>query len=590
MMTEILTLSFGTDGVAHLSDIGFIESLVLQEDGKMMVGGYFDMKAAIARLNSDGTIDESFGESGYVITEIYNGDNPFPSDSFIFDLAIQDDGKIVATGFCSGATSYSDIIAYRFLSDGTLDSDFADEGLFRIDFGLADFCTTVTIQPDGKIVLGCHKEIDFITGVPEYEAIVIRLNTDGSPDNTFGIDGIAAHRLVTEATYIEDLTIQDDGKIVFTGNVVTDLSNTYDTYVCRLEANGDMDLTFAETGYKIIDPDGGDDYSTSVQILYNGDIVVGGYSSDQDFLYRFRVMKLLGNWKLETPAVNVEIDNVTPFSLDATFTRNSTCASYYFMIATTESMQLSISMMGSASNALKMFGINKEEDYTHEYKQLDPDTEYFMYTLCLDENLTEFPYDSTACPTLPLGGAGEAKATIELFDITLNSVRMVVTPNAATAQFHDGLITKSYFDEIGEEAALEYFQTETEPLYKTDDWIWPDLDENTKYVAIATCKNGQGEWGTPTIVEFTTTPVSVSGMDEGALIIYPNPNHGIFQIVGENLQGAEVKVFDTSGRQTYGQLMSGDRLSVDISDRENGLYVIQIIHNGEVTTHKILKQ
>ncbi len=53
---------------------------------------------------------------------------------------------------------------------------------------------------------------------------------------------------------------------------------------------------------------------------------------------------------------------------------------------------------------------------------------------------------------------------------------MIVTPNSETNLFHDGLITQSYFDEIGEEEAIEYFKNDGQPQYEIDDWVWIELE------------------------------------------------------------------------------------------------------------------
>lgn len=580
--------TFGVDGVAHLSNISFIESLVLQDDGKIVVGAEKNNSFAMARLNADGSLDNSYGIDGYVNTEIYDIEGGLTL-SYIQELVIQDDGKIVAAGFSYGNPTFHDVTVVRYLEDGTVDTNFADGGVFRTDLGgFADFCTAAAIQPDGKIILGGHKEISGTPGVPTYDAALIRLNSDGTLDSTFGTDGIVSHRLVTEATYVQSVAIQADGKIVFTGSVVTQGATSYHTYVCRLNADGTMDLSFADIGYRIIDPYS-EDFSQSILVQDDGSILVAGYSAVPGSVYNFRLMKLIGQ-EASTPAVHVNLDDITTTTVEATFTPNNLCASYHALIMTYEDIQMWLGMMGSVENMIREWGIEKEETYTHNFTDLVPGTEYFIYTLAVDADGTEAPYDSTACHTLTQGGEGEASATIELFDITLNSVRMVVTPNAETAEFHNGLMTKSYFDEIGQEAAVAYFQNDEMPHYETDDWVWPDLESNTAYMAIATCMNALGEWGPPTIVEFTTTPVSVSGLDKSDLVIFPNPNQGEFKIVGENLQGAEVKVFDITGKQVYGQYINEDSFPVDISDRASGLYVIQILHKGEISTHKILKQ
>ncbi|MDD2565064.1 MAG: T9SS type A sorting domain-containing protein, partial [Salinivirgaceae bacterium] len=219
-----------------------------------------------------------------------------------------------------------------------------------------------------------------------------------------------------------------------------------------------------------------------------------------------------------------------------------------------------------------------------------PNTDYYVYTLPIGNDGTEAAYDSAYVKTAAAGGSGEALATIQLFDITSSSVRMIVTPNSETAEFHDGLITKEYFEEIGQEAALEYFKNDGQPLFDTDEWVWLDLGSDTTYLAIAICKNGVGEWGTPTIEEFTTLVLSVGNNQNNALIIYPNPNHGQFEVKGSNITGSVVSVYDISGKQVFSQTLDSNHMSVNISHCESGTYIVEILNQGVRTTTKLLIQ
>ena len=581
--------SFGSSGIAHLNSINNLEGIAIQSDGKIVVGGYSDDNFALARVNTNGIIDTSFGDNGYAIT-VLKDESEIESLSYIKNIDIQTDGKIVASGFIYSPVTYYDMAVARYNTNGQLDAAFAVNGYLTINLGgLADFGTSVKIQDDGKIVIGGHKEFAFITGVPEYDAAIVRLDSDGNYDDTFGTNGIAFFRLNEQATYVEDIAIQSDGKIVFTGQMVTYTDNLFDLYSCRINSNGTIDQSFGEDGFIRLNPFNTDDKALSIAIQEDGNILMAGYSATSDDVFHFMVLRLLGDTQNEIPAVEVTFDNVQTTSLDAIFTPNALCESYHFVIMTAADMQQWIPMIGSPAGVIKMFGIHESGIYTHNYTQLAPNTDYYVYTVSLGFDGFESPYDSAYVQTAVGGGTGVATATIDLSEITATSVRMIVTPNPETAEFHDGLITKAYFDEIGEEAAIEYFQNDGYPHYQTDDWVWIDLESNTEYKAIATCKNSLGEWGPATIKDFTTLVVSIDNIEVSPLVIFPNPSNGQFEIAGENLMGSNLKIIDMNGKVVYSSMITNLTTPIDIRQNNNGLYIIEIEKDGQVSSSKFLK-
>src|SRR6185437_10301038 len=132
--------------------VGFtVERLANQADGKTIVAGHsgyaFDFtsqsSAVLQRFNTDGSVDTTFGAAGQGnIAELS------PISAF-FGVAIQDDGKIVAVG-----TENGDMLVARFDSNGNLDSTFGTGGIFLAGIGGNSALSSVQIAPDGKIVAG----------------------------------------------------------------------------------------------------------------------------------------------------------------------------------------------------------------------------------------------------------------------------------------------------------------------------------------------------------------------------------------------------------------------------------------------------
>jgi len=165
-----LDASFGIDGKVT-TDFGagdFGRSVVLQPDGKIIVVGNSSSDFALARYNSDGSLDTNFGTDGKVITDFSGG------DQVGFDTVLQIDGKIVVVGVSS-----SDFALARYNSDGSLDTTFGTDGKVTTDFsGGGDVSYSVVLQPDGKIILSGHTN-------NSGDFALARYTTDGNLDTTF---------------------------------------------------------------------------------------------------------------------------------------------------------------------------------------------------------------------------------------------------------------------------------------------------------------------------------------------------------------------------------------------------------------------
>jgi uncharacterized delta-60 repeat protein len=213
--SDLDTTSFGspygyiTQPIGLSEDYGF--SLAIQPDGKILLGGYCNNGGytdfCIARFNSNGTLDTSFGSSnGYIIQSIASYD-------YGVSLAIQPDGKILLGGSCNNGGNIDFCIA-RFNSDGTLDTSFASTNGYIIQpIGSSyDYGQSLAIQPDGKILLG-----GFFNNGSNTDFFIARFNSDGTLDTTFGTSGKVIQPIGSSHDYVQSLAIQPDGKILLGG-------------------------------------------------------------------------------------------------------------------------------------------------------------------------------------------------------------------------------------------------------------------------------------------------------------------------------------------------------------------------------------
>jgi len=259
-----LSTTVGAPGSVNLG-----RALVLQPDGRIVVGGSCDGDFCLVRYLTDGTLDTSFGTGGKVIQSLVGTDNAYA-------MALQQDGKFVMAGNCiNGLSSF--ICAARFTTAGALDTSFgaAGTGWLTINPGsLSSRATAIALQPDGKILLagGCtypSTSEDFC---------VVRLNSNGTLDTTFNSTGSAStsFAVTSVAQRAQAIAVQTDGKIVVAGYCD---SGTYDRIcVARFLSNGSaLDGTFGGTGYVTTAALANvNNRAYSAAILPNGKIVVGG--------------------------------------------------------------------------------------------------------------------------------------------------------------------------------------------------------------------------------------------------------------------------------------------------------------------------
>ena len=230
-----------------------VRTIKIQSDGKILVAGYFTTyngttSNRIVRLNSDGSIDNTFNMGTGFNNEVYV-------------IQIQSDGKILVGGFFTSYNGTTRNLIVRLNSDGTVDNTF------NIGTGFNNYVFSIQIQSDGKILVGGR----FTTYNGTGKRRIIRLNSNGSIDNTFRI-GVGFF----QNGDVLAMAIQSDGKIIVSGPLRTyhnmgysKSSDFYREYLTRLNSDGSFDITFVPFQSFLS--------SSSIQILSDGKILIGGY-------------------------------------------------------------------------------------------------------------------------------------------------------------------------------------------------------------------------------------------------------------------------------------------------------------------------
>jgi uncharacterized delta-60 repeat protein len=210
-----VTQAFGTGANAH--------SMVLQADGKLLIGGYSRSGFLVVRFMTNGTLDTSFGTNGSSTVSVGISDN------YCHTLLLQSDGKIVLSGSAITTGNNFDFVLLRFNSDGSLDTGFGTNGIVTTNFVSGprpskEETAAGILQPDGKIVVGGYSDQKFA---------LARYLTSGALDTSFGTGGIVTSAIGSN-DWIKSLALQSwDGKIVAAGFSQNNSTNTFNLTVAR---------------------------------------------------------------------------------------------------------------------------------------------------------------------------------------------------------------------------------------------------------------------------------------------------------------------------------------------------------------------
>ncbi|HEY0050875.1 MAG TPA: hypothetical protein VGB68_16400, partial [Pyrinomonadaceae bacterium] len=238
---------------------GFVYTIVVQPDGRILIGGYFAtlspnggaqvVRFRFARLDPDGTVDAAFA--------------PNPNNS-VQAIALQADGKIIIAGYFNllapeggGTIAVNKII--RFNVDGSLDTSF--------DPNPNNGVRAMAVQSDGRILIaGNFTTLAPNGGAPVARNCFARLNPDGTLDATFD-PNVSGGSLI-----VYSIALQADGKILIGGEFSRLAPNGGASVtrfnIARVNADGTVDAIFDPRVDHIVN---------AVAVQPDGKILIGGY-------------------------------------------------------------------------------------------------------------------------------------------------------------------------------------------------------------------------------------------------------------------------------------------------------------------------
>lgn len=220
-------LGFGNNGrtVTSLRVWDFGYAITLQDDNKIIVSGAtsnefnpdfgFNYDFAVLKYDKYGVLDSTFGSGGSITIGV-----PEANEKALC-VKVAPDGKINIAGE-HHILKYS-IMLVQILNNGDLDTSFGTNGVVTTDLS-NQFLESVAIQPDGKILA---TEYNSTGGCCGAEIKLIRLLANGNFDATFGTDGIVTTDFSNENSQANSIVIQEDGKIVIGGISGNQIQSNY---------------------------------------------------------------------------------------------------------------------------------------------------------------------------------------------------------------------------------------------------------------------------------------------------------------------------------------------------------------------------
>ena len=274
--------TFDTDGkkcltIENTDDVRFIK---VDANGKILIGGasqelYNDF--SVIRLNSDGTVDMTFGDVHGFFEEFQAAIISLSSSTDVAnDVAFDADDKIVLAGYAyASSTTQHDVGVARLNTDGSPDNTFSSDGKVIHSFAAEDdHVNAVAIDENGKILMAGYYTTDDL----DFRYLIVRLNADGTLDNT--LSGSGYRQLTIFDGYAHSVLADAGGKFWISGgaNVWNGSGTTPSTVILKFNSDGSFDNSFNGNGQLTIFQQNSSGIRYGLKILKdaNGKILVGG--------------------------------------------------------------------------------------------------------------------------------------------------------------------------------------------------------------------------------------------------------------------------------------------------------------------------
>lgn len=204
---------------------------------------------ALVRFTVEGQLDPSFGDAGIVLDGIDE------HDTWLNDVVIQSDGKILAAGGISGADGVRVLLA-RYSADGIRDTSFGSSGLVITSLAPYSYAASLALSTTGDILVSAAGLDGTSAGDPQY-MITAAFHADGTPQLSFGTGGIAQPAFDNGLDVPNQLAVGADNSVLVVGQAASPDEDIADFGVARYLPDGTLDASFSGDGLRTIEFGGG---------------------------------------------------------------------------------------------------------------------------------------------------------------------------------------------------------------------------------------------------------------------------------------------------------------------------------------------
>ena len=267
-------VSFGDEGI-FFQNLGngdsIARSVVVQKDGRVLLAVSshgVESDLVIIALNSDGYLDPTFGDDGQVVFGTEG------EEIIAADIKTAEDGSLVIEATIQGNDSTRHILFAKIDATGNRDDDFGDSGVIRQEQAASTEMHALAVLDDDKILAAGSIDVEGIL-----RAGLLRRNSDGTTDGTFGNGGELLLELEGENATINDIWVEPGGELLLAGFAAD--TEQRRAFVLRLKSDGSIDEDFAGGTGVFYSSMESDTIANAVAVQPDGTVVLAGFSSSE---------------------------------------------------------------------------------------------------------------------------------------------------------------------------------------------------------------------------------------------------------------------------------------------------------------------
>ena len=501
------------------------------------------------------TLDPTFGNGGKTLTR-------FPNyNTGILSSKIQSDGKIVVCGFRNLSINFqsSGIILGRYNINGTIDTSFGTDGFVLINNLEIDGTGSkmLLIQPDGKIVVTGSN-----FGNSGYDFHTYRFHANGSPDITFGNNGVVITDISNSLDEPTALILQPDNKLLVLGTYSV-VFNTRLLCAVRYTADGAIDNSFGTSGKALFGSLAANYSNQLMDVILetNGKIVLGAQHNIQGEQGNFVLAKLNADGAIDT-GFGTNGARITNFGgNDFLMSIQKINGKYYAFGSSTENdnqSKIAVARYSISGSLDFSFGTNG--------KVLLNRSSIAVYDVIADARLVG---DKIVCV-----GAGESENQSTPFNLDALLIRLNL----------DGTIDTT-FNATG--YVLSDFSNTQNDIFITLESL---LDGKILALGTSTVFNDDSF----ILAKYYVSELNNINFSQSKISIYPNPFSESITIESKqtSLLNTTVELYDISGKKLSNFIIDNSSIFTLPIDKNlsKGNYFLKVANEGKIETLKIIKQ